>query len=1091
MPLQQFAERLETVSSSFTRRYMEMAPALAELLSENDLPTWVEYCEYIARSGWRTWESAEAFCRCSLVVLQRQGSQALWEWAEAGKTLARQSADVAAAFFRAARPWLQQLGREPFAVWVAGGQWYLDHCATAPSLAVEYFRLSPQLAARYPQAVYATWRDVGQDLAKAGVQHGRAFFDATRTSLEQMDEDTQDAPWDLVQRFAAVSPDLALQVLARYPDLVHRLGTTLVTSVADVTLMIHDHDEACAGTFLRVVGGTCGLLPASEHQRVLTWCEQIAAVTPVGVLDFLQQLPDLRRRLQGGRLAMWIDTGLEVAERNATAGQAYFALESAAAHERMQALQSQVTFADDQRVLQLYTEGLAGRKMELRTTEDLPSGLQMVGRELPTSDGTAIFVPSQVDEFAAARENFAAYKVAILHQLGFYECETFRFSFAESLRQVPLLYRVLDHIPETNGGATRTAFAQWFGAFAQPDLARQLFTILEDARIDAHVARRYKGMQAPLALLMRHSLQQRPALMELTLRQALLEGLLQFTLGGALDLALPPSLRLLVQRLTRRARAALEPEATVYTTVAAVTECYLLITQIPSEALLTLSADTLEHLEALAADLSDDADMMDLAELFQQAGEGADTMPMLPESQEPADGLDPVPYRGDMKPELIEKKLRLQELTEALEGLRDELSPIPPEILKEILERGDIDIKSLQGGDLDATSGLFVADLEGREGMLTDAATRQDALEREIETLDAELQEAFGELKTQDRAFLYDEWDYQIHDYRRRWCSLTETILDEDETDFIQETRQKYAELLTLIRRQFQLLKPEMFKKIKRLMDGEEVDLDSAVEAFVDRRAGNSMSEKVYMRRNKRDRDVAAVFLLDMSASTDDEVPETSDVAPAPQAQDAPEPRRFDFSGFIQEDYFAMPLKAKPKATKRRVIDVEKEALVLMAEALETLGDAYAIYGFSGYGRDQVDFFVAKEFTETYDARVQGRIAAMKPHRSTRMGPAIRHAIRKLERQDARIKTLLMLSDGYPQDFDYGKDRKSKDYGIQDTMMALREAQLQGIQTFCITVDPAGHDYLREMCPDQQYLIIDDISALPNELPKVYRGLTT
>jgi nitric oxide reductase activation protein len=227
-----------------------------------------------------------------------------------------------------------------------------------------------------------------------------------------------------------------------------------------------------------------------------------------------------------------------------------------------------------------------------------------------------------------------------------------------------------------------------------------------------------------------------------------------------------------------------------------------------------------------------------------------------------------------------------------------------------------------------------------------------------------------------------------------------------------------------------------------------------------------------------------------MSASTDDEVPEL----PEAEASDVPEPtppRKFDFSGFVVEDDDQAPAKPKKDPKRRRIIDVEKEALVLMAEALETLGDAYAVYGFSGYGRDQVEFFVAKEFTETYDRRSQGRIAAMKPHRSTRMGPAIRHAIRKLERQDARIKTLLMLSDGYPQDFDYGKDRKSKDYGIQDTMMALREAQLKGIQTFCITVDPSGHDYLREMCPDQQYLVIGDITALPDELPKVYRGLTT
>jgi nitric oxide reductase NorD protein len=201
----------------------------------------------------------------------------------------------------------------------------------------------------------------------------------------------------------------------------------------------------------------------------------------------------------------------------------------------------------------------------------------------------------------------------------------------------------------------------------------------------------------------------------------------------------------------------------------------------------------------------------------------------------------------------------------------------------------------------------------------------------------------------------------------------------------------------------------------------------------------------------------------------------------------------YDFSGFVQDDhYYTLPPRAPVTSPpRRRIIDVEKEALVLMAEALEGLGDAYAVYGFSGYGRDQVDFFVVKEFRERYDACVQGRIAAIKPHRSTRMGPAIRHAIHELASQEARVKLLLLLSDGYPQDFDYGKDRKSKEYGIQDTTMALHETRRQGIQTFCLTVDPAGHDYLRAMCPDQHYLVLEDIASLPRELPKVYRSLTT
>ena len=173
------------------------------------------------------------------------------------------------------------------------------------------------------------------------------------------------------------------------------------------------------------------------------------------------------------------------------------------------------------------------------------------------------------------------------------------------------------------------------------------------------------------------------------------------------------------------------------------------------------------------------------------------------------------------------------------------------------------------------------------------------------------------------------------------------------------------------------------------------------------------------------------------------------------------------------------------------MIDVEKEAIVLMAEALRILGDQYAVYGFSGYGRDANDFFVAKEFDQPYDRAAEHRLAAFEPRQSTRRGLAIRHAVDKLVRTDARVKALLVLSDGYPQDCDYGPERGDRTYGIQDTMVALREAEQRGVHTFCITVDPAGHDYLRQMCPERRYLVIDDVAALPGELPKVYRGVTS
>ena len=175
---------------------------------------------------------------------------------------------------------------------------------------------------------------------------------------------------------------------------------------------------------------------------------------------------------------------------------------------------------------------------------------------------------------------------------------------------------------------------------------------------------------------------------------------------------------------------------------------------------------------------------------------------------------------------------------------------------------------------------------------------------------------------------------------------------------------------------------------------------------------------------------------------------------------------------------------------QRRVIDVAKDALALMCDALNRLGDSHAVYGFSGEGHENVEFAVAKDFRDKVGSRSWAAIAAMEPQRSTRMGAAIRHAATKLAHHSARRKVLIIVSDGYPQDSDYGPDRRDDEYGIQDTARALSEAERAGITTFCVTVDAAGYDYLRRMCVEDRYLVIDDVRALPAELSKVYRSLT-
>jgi nitric oxide reductase activation protein len=238
------------------------------------------------------------------------------------------------------------------------------------------------------------------------------------------------------------------------------------------------------------------------------------------------------------------------------------------------------------------------------------------------------------------------------------------------------------------------------------------------------------------------------------------------------------------------------------------------------------------------------------------------------------------------------------------------------------------------------------------------------------------------------------------------------------------------------------------------LEDGEDFDLGAVVDARAAQRARRPSSDRLYRARRREERDVATLFLLDMSASTDEPVTPAAATRPA-----------------------------------RRIIDVTKEALVVMAEALEELGDAYAIYGFSGQGRDNVDFFRVKSFSERLGAVVRGRVGGVGPRGSTRMGTAVRHAVAKLGTVTAPAKHLLLLSDGFPQDLDYGEDRRSHAYGIRDTAVALREAETAGITPFCVTVDRAGHDYLREMCDGSRYMVLDDITALPRELPKIYRRL--
>jgi nitric oxide reductase NorD protein len=175
-------------------------------------------------------------------------------------------------------------------------------------------------------------------------------------------------------------------------------------------------------------------------------------------------------------------------------------------------------------------------------------------------------------------------------------------------------------------------------------------------------------------------------------------------------------------------------------------------------------------------------------------------------------------------------------------------------------------------------------------------------------------------------------------------------------------------------------------------------------------------------------------------------------------------------------------------STKGWINEAEREALILLCEALELLGDRYAIYGFSGTTRKRCELFRIKTFDETYSPEVKARISGIRPQEYTRMGFAIRHMTTLLNRVEARTKVMVTLSDGRPDDY---FDVYRGVYGVEDTRMALFEAGRTGIHPFCITLDHDARNYLPHMYGAARYIILDDVRQLPVKVTDIYRRITT
>ncbi|MDH4226579.1 MAG: hypothetical protein OEV59_02325 [Deltaproteobacteria bacterium] len=294
--------------------------------------------------------------------------------------------------------------------------------------------------------------------------------------------------------------------------------------------------------------------------------------------------------------------------------------------------------------------------------------------------------------------------------------------------------------------------------------------------------------------------------------------------------------------------------------------------------------------------------------------------------------------------------------------------------------------------------------------------------------------------ETPNGCFAYDEWDYERVSYKKEYAKLKEeTVEGNHDKGFGDRTLELRASLIKEARRRFEAITP-VRRFTGRQFDGEDIDLNAVVEAFTDISAGLQPDDRLYMTNPRTEKDLSVLFLVDLSMSTD----------------------------------------AWLKSA--RVIDHEKEALIVLCEALAGHRERYAICGFSGKTRENVRYFRIKGFDEAYGREVRGRIGGLIPYHYTRMGPAIRHSAALLGKEKSSLKLLFVISDGKPNDVDEYEGK----YGAEDTRMALREAEKDGIAPFCLTLDAGAPAYLTRLFGRGNYAVVPGVDRLSTALPELY-----
>lgn len=1074
--LDDIERKLEAHSPSLAEEYRRASAELRPILAEADFRVWAEEGVELAGHSLRSWEAAVDYFRVSGDILAALPAAGFRRWAHAGRDLAEYSSVVAGAFLRASPESVKYLDEHLVTEWAALGQrLYKGHWKSI-SLTSVYFAASPGMLASLTMGEMARLVALIENVAERSYELASACLDAAPSLFRSLSKPDRAPFLTLASAVGDASWADVRICFERAPGLLEPIDPSARSRFLQLSASVAKRSGRHAYGLFSEGAMALASVPKDSHHDLLTMSEELAAASPVASMEFLKSSPEVLKRIRIAELASWHEAGTRILQQSLEGGEAYFRLESGKGEEVLQQLSSRVELTRVGEVLRLYCKALTGTNVSIHPVSYLAEkGIGWVSENRPSTEGTTVYLPEFVEEFVERDQNFSVYKVFATHQAAHLEFGSFFFRWVRDGALLPSARHALEASRLSSGAQEArerghlTDMERFFDLFDDRQLASDIFAIAEDTRIDTLVRREYGGIRKAWQRTQENELEGRALPNGMPLRQALVENLIRASLDGAHTMIWPSPFRSILQTALKALFVMKEKGVTVEDAAETSLTLYDVVRSVPNIPPSELDDTSWES-------ITEDSMQM----MMSQPGEGEAGDSEMPQGQEvDYESPDQVDFRGDFKPELVQLLMRLR-LKDGEVSQDGTLSPLTQEQLKEMLEKSvEITVGAMAEGDLASTIGLFLSNLEKEAG--TPIGDQSNEIKDGQPAADGEGEDN-EELPVEVKSFYYDEWDFRAADYKPRWCRVQERPLEEGSEDFFEDTLREHAALVNETRKQFELMKPELYRKIKKLLDGEEFDLDAVIDWAVERKAGFPFTDKVYWRRNKIERDVAVAFLLDMSASTDEEIEKRKQ-------------KYMDDDGFDDDprkyfQWLAQRRAAQAMAPPKRIIDLEKESTVLFIKALETIGDRYGLYGFSGYGRDNVEFYVIKDIDEPFSDKIKKRVDKIAPIRSTRMGPAIRHAVSKLDACDAKVKILMLVSDGRPQDHGYGRDRTEKEYAIHDTKQALLEARRKGITPFALTVDKEGHDYLGQMCEDMGYEVVADIEQLPQRLPTLYRRLT-